>query len=77
MSVQTRENLYETIRTGKDNAWRGGVGYFLERYGEYVVPAAIKLAKGEEVPDNIYMDHVFIDKNNIEEFYPEAEWGQK
>lgn len=77
MSVQTRENLYESIRSGMDNAWRGGVGYFLERYGEYVVPAAIKLAKGEEIPDNIYMDHVFIDRNNIEEYYPEAEWGQK
>ncbi|MFA7018261.1 MAG: sugar ABC transporter substrate-binding protein [Sphaerochaetaceae bacterium] len=77
MSVQTRENLYETIRTGKDNAWRGGVAYFLERYGEYVVPAAIKLAKGETVPDNIYMDHIFINKHNIEEHYPQAQWGQK
>lgn len=77
MSVQTRENLYETIRTGKDNAWRGGVSYFLERYGEYVVPAAIKLAKGEYVPDNIYMDHVFINRDNIEDHYPQAVWGQK
>ena len=77
MSVQTRENLYESLGSGIDNAWRGGVGYFLERYGEYVVPAAIKLAKGEEIPDNIYMDHVFIDRNNIEEHYPKAEWGQK
>jgi ribose transport system substrate-binding protein len=77
MSVQTRENLYEVLRSGNDNCWKGGVSYFLERYGEYVVPAAIKLAKGEEVPENIYMDHLFINKDNIEEYYPEAEWGQK
>ena len=77
MSVQTRENLYETLKTGKDNSWRGGVAYFLERYGEYVVPAAIKLAKGIEIPDNIYMDHVFVNASNIEKYYPQSEWGQK
>jgi ribose transport system substrate-binding protein len=77
MSVQTRENLYECNRNKKLNCWRGGLGYFLERYGEYVVPAAIKLAKGEKVPDNIYMDHVFINAENIEQYYPEAQWGQK
>lgn len=76
-SIQTRENLYECNRTGELNCWRGGLAYFLERYGEYVVPAAIKLAKGEEIPDNIYMDHLFINTDNIEEYYPEAEWGQK
>ena len=77
MSVQTRENLYECNKTKKLDCWRGGVAYFLERYGEYVVPAAIKLAKGEKVPDNIYMDHLFIDAGNIEKYYPQAVWGQK
>ncbi len=77
MSVQTRENLYECNKTGTLNCWRGGLAYFLERYGEYVVPAAIKLAKGETVPDNIYMDHVFVNAGTIEEIYPQAEYGQK
>ena len=76
MSVQTRENLYEVNRTGKQNCWRGGVSYFLEKYGEYVVPEAIKLAKGETVADFIYMDHLFIDASTIEQHYPEEQWGQ-
>lgn len=77
MSVQTRENLYDCIRTNTQNCWRGGVGYFLEHYGEYVVPAAINLAKGESVSDNIYMDHVLVDINNVEEWYPMDQWAQK
>lgn len=77
VSVQTRENIYKQANSGELNCWRGGVSYFLERYGEYIVPGCIKLAKGEEVaPEDLLMDHVFIDVNNIEEWYPQAEWSQ-
>ena len=77
VSVQTRENLYEQMNTGVQNSWRGGVSYFLERYGEYIVPGAIKLAKGEPVSaEELLMDHIFIDQSNIEEWYPQAVWGQ-
>ncbi len=77
MSVQTRENLYKQINSGELNCWRGGVGYFLERYGEYIVPGCIKLAKGEPIdPEELLMDHVYIDASNIEEYYPQEEWSQ-
>lgn len=48
----------------------GSVGYFPEKYGEKLVPLAISLAKGEEVDENNYIDHVWIDNSNIREYYP-------
>ena len=50
--------------------WVGDVAYFPERYGSIAVPAAIALAKGEDVPEEILIDHFFIDRNNIDEYYP-------
>ena len=51
--------------------WVGDVAYFPERYGSLAVPAAIALAKGEAVDEEILIDHVFIDKTNIDDYYPE------
>lgn len=56
---------------GEDNCWKAGVGYFPEKYGEYIVPAAIEMAKGNEVDDNILMEHAIITRENVDEFYPE------
>ena len=77
VSVSTRENIYQQIDSGEKNCWRGGVSYFLERYGEYIVPGCIELAKGNTPDaDSLLMDHIFIDTDNIEEWYPQAEWAQ-
>ena len=51
--------------------WVGDVAYFPESYGSIAVPAAIALAKGEAVDEEILIDHVFIDKTNIDDYYPE------
>lgn len=77
VSVSTRENIYQQANSGELNCWRGGVSYFLERYGEYIVPGCIELAKGNTPDaDSLLMDHIFIDVDNIEEWYPQAEWAQ-
>lgn len=77
VSVSTRENIYQQENSGSTNCWRGGVSYFLERYGEYIVPGCIELVQGN-TPDaeSLLMDHVYIDVNNIEEWYPQEEWAQ-
>ena len=77
VSVSTRENLYNQENSGETNCWRGGVSYFLERYGEYIVPGCIELVQGK-TPDaeSLLMDHIYIDVNNIEEYYPQSEWAQ-
>lgn len=77
VSVSTRENTYQQVNEGEANCWRGGVSYFLERYGEYIVPGCIELVQGKiPDPESLLMDHVYIDMNNIEEWYPQAEWAQ-
>lgn len=57
-----------SIRT--NDHWVGSVAYFPEQYGGLAVPAAIKLALGEPADTNYYVDHVFINKENIDEYYP-------
>ena len=48
----------------------GSVAYFPDRYGDYLIPLAIKLAAGEEVPKQVLIDHLWIDRANIEQYYP-------
>lgn len=51
--------------------WAGSVAYFPERYGEFLVPNIIRLINGEETDDPILMEHVSINKDNIDQWYPE------
>lgn len=52
-----------------DEVWVGGVAFFFNRYGEYTVPAIIKMINGEEVDDAIYVDHTVITRDNAEEWF--------
>ncbi len=57
------------LKEQEANCWVGSVAYFPERYGEYVVPLMDQMVKGEAVPEFSYPDHVFVDKNNIGQYY--------
>jgi ribose transport system substrate-binding protein len=48
----------------------GSVAYFPDRYGDYLIPLAIRLAAGEAPPEQVLIDHLWIDQSNIEEYYP-------
>lgn len=50
--------------------WVGSVAYFPETYGALVMPLAIALAKGETVATEVLVEHLFINADNIDEFYP-------
>lgn len=50
--------------------WVGSVGYFPETYGELVMPVAIALAKGETVAEEVLVEHLWINAENIDDFYP-------
>jgi ribose transport system substrate-binding protein len=55
----------------RDNpAFIGSVAYFPDRYGDYLIPLAIDLAAGEAPPEEVLIDHLWIDRANIEEYYP-------
>lgn len=53
-----------------DSNFIGSVGYFPDRYGEWVFPIIDKMVAGEKVEDKYYIDHVLIDWSNISEYYP-------
>ncbi len=61
----------DTVRSGIGECWIGSVAYFPEKYGEYLVPLAIALAKGENPPKKTLMEHVFVTRDMVEEYYPQ------
>ena len=54
----------------RENLSDGGVAFFPERYGEYVVPAVAAVLQGEAVPPWIYVENEVITKDNIDRWYP-------
>ena len=57
------------ILTG-DN-WIGSAAYFPEKYPLLILPALIKLIKGEEVPEQVLVPHEFVTEDTLDEYYPE------
>lgn len=49
----------------------GSTAYFPEGYGEKLVRLARKILAGQPVPPAVYMEHVLIDTDNIDIYYPE------
>lgn len=48
----------------------GSTAYMPERYGEKLMELALKILYGELVPPAVYMNHVFISADNIDQYYP-------
>ena len=46
--------------------------YFPERYGELLIPNMIAAIQGEEIPEEIFTEHVIVTSENIREVYPET-----
>jgi ribose transport system substrate-binding protein len=49
----------------------GSTAYMPERYGEKLAELALKIFRGESVPPAIYMEHAFINTQNIDTYYPQ------
>jgi len=54
----------------RDGLSDGGVAFFPEHYGEYVVPAVAAMLDGQPVPPYLFVENVVINKTNIDKFYP-------
>lgn len=52
-------------------AFVASVGYFPERYGNFLVPMALAELAGIDVPPTVLMTHVMVDKGNICNYYPD------
>ena len=49
----------------------GSTALMPEKYGEKLIDLALKILQGKPVPPAIYTDHIFINTENIDLFYPE------
>ena len=48
----------------------GSTAYMPERYGEQLLEIALKVLRGEPSPPAVYIKHVFINSENIDQYYP-------
>ncbi len=51
----------------------GATAFWPERYGEKLIELATSIVEGRSVPPAVYIDHVFLDADNIDDYYPEDE----
>jgi ribose transport system substrate-binding protein len=54
----------------RDGLTDGGIAFFPEKYGEFVVPAVIATLQGAPVPPYIFVENIVINKSNIDKYYP-------
>jgi ribose transport system substrate-binding protein len=53
----------------ENSRYLGATGYFPEEYGNYLIPAMLDLLECRAVPPAIYVEHVFITRDNLCEYY--------
>lgn len=51
------------------------VGYFPERYGNYLLPIGLSALAGQPLPAAVLVNHVMVTKENVCKFYPQAKCG--
>ncbi len=61
----------EMVKEG--TIYLGATGYFPEKYGEKIIPAMLDALNCKPLPPSIYVDHVYINKDNLCQYYPDGE----
>lgn len=56
-------------RSEDEEVWVGGVAFFFDRYGSYVVKAAVDVLNGGEMPENIYVEHEVVTRDNAMDLF--------
>lgn len=56
--------------SNRDSIVLGSVAYFLDRYGSEILPLALKMLRGENVPPRTFTDHVLVTAKNVFRIYP-------
>lgn len=49
------------------------VGYFPERYGNYLIPTALAMLAGYDIPDAVLVNHVMVTPANVCQYYPDRQ----
>jgi len=48
----------------------GSVAYFLDRYGSEILPLALKMLRGDQLPPRSFTGHVLVTARNVFKIYP-------
>jgi ribose transport system substrate-binding protein len=59
------------IQLLKNGVIDGDLAYFPERYGRYLVAAALALMYGNPIPSHIYIENEIITPDNLDQYYPQ------
>jgi ribose transport system substrate-binding protein len=60
----------EVQTLASEPAFIASVGYFPERYGNYIIPLALMELAGKKPPAAVLVHHVMVTKANVCQFYP-------
>jgi len=73
--MATNNNGNQTLAAWEqgDNMWLGGSAYYPTKYGDYIIPMAIDILAGKDVPRIKTMEHKFLTRDDIAEV--KAEMG--
>jgi ribose transport system substrate-binding protein len=61
----------ETKTLADEPAFVASVGYFPERYGNFLVPMALAELAGVTLPPTVLQTHVMVNKGNVCKYYPD------
>ncbi len=53
-----------------DNAFKGSVAFFPDRYGEFLVPITKDMLAGKPVSPDNFNEHLVLTRDNIKKYYP-------
>ena len=59
----------ETATLASEPAFIASVGYFPERYGNYLLPLSLMELAGKATPATVLVNHVMVTKGNICQYY--------
>ncbi|MEX2183577.1 MAG: substrate-binding domain-containing protein [Chloroflexota bacterium] len=52
--------------------WLADTAYFPDRYGTILIPAVVKLLNGETLPENLFVEHEAVTKDNVRILFPDT-----
>ena len=60
----------EHLQGGGGDSWICSTAFTPELYGEQVIPMAIDILEGKDVPMEVFLNHFPLTKDNVLEYYP-------
>jgi ribose transport system substrate-binding protein len=68
----TESYFFNHVKTNpEEDFWHGCVVFNLMKYGQWIAPALRNILDTGEQPENIYVEHQIVTRDNIDELFPD------